>query len=253
MQLFGPQSETRYDLRFSLFGIPVRVHPFFWVAALLFGAASANFIALLIWVVLVFVTILIHELGHALTMRSYGQPCRIFLYLGGGLTVPQPVLWGGSWMNVSLTPAQEILIALAGPGADFVLTALIIAGSLAAGGKLTLLPLFGVIPFPAILLPAGGWVVNYIVSTLIWINIFWGIINLMPVHPLDGGNVARYALLKLDPVHGVKTSLQISMVAGIVVALAGLILFQSIYIALLFGLLAFQSYQNLKGRTGSWY
>jgi Zn-dependent protease len=83
---------------------------------------------------------------------------------------------------------------------------------------------------------------------LLSVNIFWGLINLVPVFPLDGGNVARYVLLQYDPRGGVRKSLWLSVVAGAIVALLGLIYFRSIYMAFLFGFLAFQSYQSLQGR-----
>ena len=75
---------TRFDLRFSITGIPVRVHPLFWVIALLFGSSSNSIIGLLTWIVAIFVCILIHELGHAFAMRRYGQDSQIVLHLGGG-------------------------------------------------------------------------------------------------------------------------------------------------------------------------
>ncbi len=82
--------------------------------------------------------------------------------------------------------------------------------------------------------------------SLLWVNIFWGFVNLMPVYPLDGGNVARYILVQTDPLNGVNTSLWISVVTGGILAIVGLLFLRSTYMALLFGLLAFQSYQALQ-------
>ena len=110
---------TRYDLRFSIAEIPVRVHPLFWVIAILLGSRSSTLIDILIWIVAIFVSILIHELGHALAMRQFGQRSQIILHATGGLTVPEPVAWGTGLANVALTPNQEIFITLAGPGAGF--------------------------------------------------------------------------------------------------------------------------------------
>ncbi len=220
MLLFQPPTPTRYDLHFSVAGIQVRVHPLFWVIALLFGSASNDLIQILIWVVVVFLSILVHELGHALAMRRYGLPSNIILYWGGGLTVPEQVKWGYTRANVSLRPNQEIFISLAGPFSGFLVAGLIMVGVAAAGGE----------------------------ATLLWVNIFWGYINLMPVYPLDGGNVARYLLLQADPWNGIRKSLWVSVVAGAIVAAAGLILMRSVFIALLFGFLAFQSYQSMRGR-----
>src|SRR5512143_986284 len=109
MFLFQAPAPTRYDLRFTLGGIPIRVHPLFWIIALLFGLADSNLVHLVLWIVIVFVSILIHELGHALVMRLYGQPCFIVLHAAGGLTVPEDRWWGNRRANVLLGPRQEIL------------------------------------------------------------------------------------------------------------------------------------------------
>jgi len=248
MLLFQPPTPTRYDLNFSVAGIQVRVHPLFWVIALLFGSASNDLIQILIWVVVVFLSILVHELGHALAMRRYGLPSNIILYWGGGLTVPEQVKWGYTRANVSLRPNQEIFISLAGPFSGFLVAGLIMAGVAAAGGEVFVRALFGVIPVATAILPISARIPNLFVATLLWVNIFWGYINLMPVYPLDGGNVARYILLQADPWNGIRKSLWVSVVAGAIVAAAGLILMRSVFIALLFGFLAFQSYQSVRGR-----
>ena len=167
--------------------------------------------------------------------------------------MPEPVSWGNQWANVSLQSNQEILVLLAGPGAGFLLAGLVMLTVVAAGGSVIISALFGIIPFPTAALPFGGNTANVIVTILLWVNIFWGLINLMPVFPLDGGQVARNVLLKADPLDGVRKSLWISVIAGAVLALAGLLLLGSIYMALLFGFLAFQSYQSLQGRSGFGY
>jgi stage IV sporulation protein FB len=250
MFLFQPPPPTQYDLRFSIAGIPVRVHPLFWLIALLLGSAT-DLLQLPIWVFVVFASIVIHELGHALAMRRYGQPSRIILHFAGGLTVPEPVSWGSGWANVSLKPNQEIFISLAGPGAGFLLAALVVVAVIISGGSIITNWLFGVIPLPvAALMPIGGRVISLLVTMLLWVNVFWGLINLLPVYPLDGGNVSRYLLLQADPIDGVRKSLWISVIAGGLVAIAGLLILRSIYMAFLFGLLAFQSYQSLQRRAG---
>lgn len=250
MFLFQPPPPTRYDLNFSVAGIPVRVHPLFWVIALLIGS-STDLVQIPIWVFAIFLSILVHELGHALAMRRYGQPSRIVLHFAGGLTIPEPVSWGRGWASVGLRPNQEIFISLAGPGAGFLLAGLVAGAVFLSGGSILTNWLFGLIPLPALVdIPFGGRVLNLFVLMLLWVNIFWGIINLVPVYPLDGGNVTRHVLLKADPVDGVRKSLWISVIAGVLVAVAGFIFLRSIFMALLFGFLAFQSYQSLQGRVG---
>lgn len=250
MNILSSPPPSRYDLNFDLAGIPVRVHPLFWLMALLLGASTNNLVQLLIWVVVVFISILVHELGHALAMRNYGLRSRIVLHLTGGLTIPESVRWGGGLADVALDRKQEIVISLAGPFAGFLLAGLVLAGSAAAGGTVVLSSVFGFLPLPAVLLPFGGSILNSLVMTFLWVNLFWGLINLMPVIPLDGGNVARQVMIRLDPWDGLRKSLWLSAAAGAVVALAGLVLMRSLYVALLFGLLAYQSWQALQRHAG---
>jgi stage IV sporulation protein FB len=168
----------------------------------------------------------------------------VILHMMGGLTVPEQVSWGSGWANIALTPNQEIFVSLAGPGAGFLFAGFVIAGVAASGGSVITATLLGFIPLPAaVVLPIGGSILSAFVVTLLWVNIFWGLINLMPVHPLDGGNVTRYMLLKADPRDGVRKSLWVSVIAGILVAAMGLFLLRSVYMAFLFGFLAFQSYK----------
>ena len=242
MLMFQSLQPTRYDLRFTLAGIPVRVHPSFWLITLLLGA-SGEILLLPIWVLVVFVSILVHELGHALAFRRYGQRSYIVLHFAGGLTIPEPVSWGSGLANVALSPNQHIFISLAGPGAGFLLAGLVIAIVILTGGSI-------LITWPlAVILPFGGRILYLLVVILLWVNIFWGLVNLMPVSPLDGGNVARNILIQYDPLDGVRKSLWLSVIAGGIIALIGLVFFRSIFMALLFGLLAFQSYQSLQGRS----
>jgi Zn-dependent protease len=245
MLLFQPPPPTRYDLNFSLAGIPVRVHPLFWLIAILFGLSAGSFIQLFIWVAVVFISILIHELGHSLAMRLYGQDSFIVLHMMGGLAVPQSARWRGRGGDEA---TQQIIISLAGPVAGFLLAALVVALVAGLGGAISVNWLFGFIPLPGAFLPDGGPIVNSLITTLLWVNVFWGLINLAPVFPLDGGHIARHALTKVDPWDGFRKSLWLSTIAGAIIAIAGLLFLRSLFMALLFGLLAFQSYQMAKGR-----
>jgi Zn-dependent protease len=125
---------------------------------------------------------------------------------------------------------------------------LVLAAVALAGGTVYLTALFGILPLPGAFLPTGGRVLNLFVGAMLRINAFWGFVNLMPVLPLDGGNVARHILVRFDPLDGIRKSLWLSVIAGAIAAVAGVILFSSFYIAFLFGALAFESYQQLQGR-----
>jgi len=237
---------TQYDLCFTIAGFNVRVHPLFWLIALLLGSFG-DLLFIPIWIFVLFVSILVHELGHAFAFRYYGIHSHIVLHAMGGLTIPEAAPWGGGWANVSPSPKQQIVISLAGPFTGFLLAVFIILGANLLGGVLGGF-LLGFIPVPQFLsLPIGGDAVNRFIVVMLWVNIFWGLINLVPVYPLDGGQVSRNIFIQYDPWDGVRKSLWLSVIAGGVVALIGLLAHQ-IYIAVLFGLLAFQSYQSLQVR-----
>ena len=107
---------------------------------------------------------------------------------------------------------------------------IVLAGVVAVGGSIILTALFGVVPMPTALLPAGSGLLQPLVMSFLWINILWGLINRMTVFPLDGGNVARRLLIKTDPMDGARKSLWISAVAGALLMAAGFFLFGSIFI-----------------------
>ena len=220
--MFGTVAPTPYDLRFSLFGIPVRVHPFFWLVSLVMGWSPHHPQLMLIWVVCVFVSILVHELGHALTAQYFGWQPHIVLYSFGGYASYQPTR--------EHSTARSILVLIAGPGAGFVLFALVL------GIELLLV-------FQSVELPDLAQVA---VADMIWINLFWGLMNLLPVYPLDGGQICRAALSHWRPYDGVDMSLKISLIFAIGVALAAF-QFGQTYSALLFGILAFENFQALQG------
>ena len=251
MLLFQVPPPTRYDLNFSVAGIPVRVHPLFWVISFLFGFSANNLLYTFVWVLAIFLSVLVHGLGHAFAFRRYGLRSSIVLHFAGGLTVPESVSWGSTWANVALSPREEIVVSLAGPFSGFLLATLLVGGVVVSGGSVAVDWLLGFIPLPAVTsLPFGGAFVTLLLAILVSVNVFWGLINLVPVYPLDGGNVARYALLQHDPYDGVRKSLWLSVVAGGVMAFVGLVFLRSMYMALLFGFLAFQSYQSLQSRFG---
>jgi len=245
--LFQTLPPTRYDLRFSIVGVPVRVHPLFWLIALLLGS-SGTLLSIPIWIFVVFVSVLIHELGHAMAFRWYGIRSHIVLHAMGGLTIPEAAPWGSGWANVSPSPKQEIVISLAGPFAGFSFAAVVMLLVYLTGGSLRSSTIFGFISLPLIAnMSVGGMVLSIFVSLLLFVNVVWGLFNLLPVYPLDGGQVTRNVLIQFDPWDGARKSLWVSVVAGGLIAMYSI--FQgNIYIAFLFGILAFQSYQALQVR-----
>jgi Zn-dependent protease len=245
MNLFQIPPQTPYDLHFSIAGIPVRIHPLFWLMAVILGASGGDIVQIAIWVLVVFISILIHELGHSIAMGIYGQDSYIVLHVLGGLAVPGSSRSGRS-SGAARSPGQNIFISFAGPLAGFLLAATVTAMVSTLGGTIHVNWFLGVIPFPSAVLPFGGFLAYSLVDTFIWVNVFWGLINLLPVFPLDGGNISRNLFMLADPFGGARKALWLSVIAGVIFALAGLLFFGSTYMAFLFGILAGQSYQAIQ-------
>ncbi len=244
--LLAEPPRTRFDLHFRLAGFAVRVHPMFWVIGLILGIqGGAGPAETGTWVACMFVSILIHELGHALLIRRYGWSSRIILYHFGGLaTFDGPETYLPTYNANESSPKAMILISAAGPGAGFLLAALVAGMVFLGGGQVTLhasFPIFwdvtGIENFRLLIL----------IRDLLFINIFWGIMNLLPVYPLDGGQIARELLSLRNPRDGIERSLLLSTATGVVIAVACLMgLDGGLFVAVLFGLLAFQSYKMLQ-------
>jgi stage IV sporulation protein FB len=219
--MFGPVRPTPYDLYFSIFGVPVRVNPFFWAMGTILGwrLMQAGPEYLLMWIGCIFVSILIHELGHVFAMNYYGIPAHIILYHFGGLAVPES--------SRGLTHGKSIVISLSGPGAGFLFLGLIniVAKTVFKDG------------FPNALTAQTFY-------QLQWINLGWGVINLLPVLPLDGGHVARDTcfLLRLrDPIDAAtKLSILASGLAAYFFFTHGMR-----YAGFMFGYMCFVNFQEL--------
>lgn len=223
VMFFGNSEPTDYDLRFELFRIPVRVHPSFWLLAAMLGWRNLQLpngpILLFIWVLAVFVHILVHEFGHALTARHYGWPPQVVLYGMGGFAAFHP--------GRGYTTGKHVLTLFAGPGAGFLL---FLAIQLAW-------------PYVARLRP-NDFVVEF-VSNLQTLNIVWGIFNLLPIFPLDGGQISRLLLTHWFPRAGFVWSLRISFGFAAVLCLIG-ILSNSMLLAIMMGMFAAESYMALQ-------
>ena len=235
---------TRYDLNFKIAGFPVRVHPLFWVMGVLFGWSGGGLDRIIIWLVVLFVSILIHELGHTFMMRRFGVESSVLLYHMGGLAIPY------SARRSQLTWGENILISLAGPFAGFLLAGVTVGIVYAAGGLVLVNWMFGFLPVLNAYVPVGGNLLGYAVAVILWVNTFWGYINLLPVFPLDGGHVSQHLFVRFDPWNGYRNALWLSVVTGAISAIVSIAFLDNLYMAFLFGILAAQSYQMIQGGVG---
>ena len=218
--------------------------------------------SLVIWAAVLFLSILVHELGHAFAMRHFGRPARIAFTMMGGLAIEDA--GGGTWggfrsAGKTRSSREQIIISLAGPIAGFLLAGLVIGALFAARGGVEIVRVHGEhIPFLNPILPPGlanSTRLHYFLFQLLWFNTFWGAVNLLPVYPLDGGQVARAWLVETDPWRGIERSLWLSVFAGAGMAIVGLVSMKQPFIAMLFGSMAFNSYQQIaqlggRGRGG---
>jgi len=213
-------------LSFRLFGFPVQVHWMFWLLCVFLGMpylrqpGPEGIGRFLILTGVVFGSILWHELGHAWARKRFGASYSEISLTGfGGLC-------GGPGR---FTRGQSILISAAGPGASLALGA--------ATGLLTLTP--GM---------ANEWM-QVFVGLMLWVNVGWAILNLLPILPLDGGHIAA----------GVMGPRRLHVVCWIGLILAGtfavggfLVLGKNaLFMAVLFGLLAWSNWQRLQGGSGT--
>lgn len=240
---------TNYDINFNLFGFDVRVHPAFFVMPLLLGSSFLRGenagVNLLVLTTVFFISILVHELGHAFAFRYYGQPARIVLYWMGGLAIPDS--GGGAWaprLSTPLNHYQQIVVSAAGPIFGFLLAALLIGVVYAMGGSV-LINSSDFIPVFVPIFENASHAVWLFFSIGIWVNVFFNILNLAPVYPLDGGQISRQLFEINDGFNGTRNSFLLSVIAGAAIALLSFTSGDR-FIGFFFGFMAWSNYMTLQ-------
>ena len=252
-------AQSPYDLRFNLLGIPIRVSWTFWIAAFVFGYSLSQLMdrllgpnslgllpMLLVWSACLLVSIVIHELGHSLAFRRYGIESSIVLYHFGGMAIPgrsrrTDHSFGG------LTPNQNIWISLAGPLAQLGSGILVIVAVKLAGYQLFV---FEIMPqvfkrIPSLVegnaIDSPGLLV--LVTFYIYPSILWALLNLLPVMPLDGGQVMR-SVVQLSGGNMIQ-ALWVSVIVAGAVGFYGFTNGQT-YLAILFLMLGWTNFQAIQ-------
>ena len=176
----------------------------------------------LIWIPILFLSVLIHELAHAAMIGILGfGPSHVVLTGMGGVTINQR----------RARPWQDLLISLAGPFSSFGLA--LVAFWISRNVEIAQTDRMLVALMPRLLAA----------------NLFWGIFNLIPVPPLDGGHATReFFRMFLSERIAFVVSIWIGMVVGALVVVAALWMrqfFVGLYIAW-FVYMAFQQWQYFK-------
>lgn len=208
-------------LRFRFLGFPIQVLPGYWLLtallALWIGGQSTSLMFATAFVV--FFSILVHELGHAVMARWFGLPAHITLHMMGGAT--------SFPTDATMTRGRDILISLAGPGAGLSLGVL---GWLALhwAGFQDETAVEGIVE-------AGTSA--QALAILVRVNIVWSLINLIPVIPFDGGRVLAAALGPKRRLAAISISLAVGLLVAAWFAQAG-----ALFAAVLFAMAAVTSF-----------
>lgn len=197
--MLGQAGHTEFDVRFELFGIPVRIHPIFWISSAWIVWDGDDPARVFIGVLCVLISVLVHEIGHAVMSRRYGYPSEIVLYfLGGYATATRFSTW------------RDVKVSAAGPGAGLALFVVT----------------YGVFRYLYTNHPdalASDHVAGYAIRWLLFMNLMWSVINLVPCLPLDGGNIMQVLMKRYRPRGADLKIVQVSMIAS------GAVAFWSVY------------------------
>ncbi|MEW5850450.1 MAG: M50 family metallopeptidase [Myxococcota bacterium] len=182
-------------ITFTVLGIPVQVLPSFWIITLMMSSGRMQELLLVAeWAAVSLVSILVHELGHALVARSYRRTTRIELHGMGGTAFHSG--------DVELKPLQRIAISLAGPGAGL---------------------LFGAVAYALWVSPLErSSLMQQALRDALWINWGWGVLNLLPILPLDGGHVMQEVVNLISRRPNERAGVLISLVGAVGLLAAGL-------------------------------
>ena len=210
--------------RFRVFGFDVDVQQGFLVIAgiwLLFGLQRGEPLwVTAVAVAVLFVSITIHELGHALMCRRLKVP--VYEVALHGL--------GGHVMHAQTRPQNQLLVSLAGPGIE-----------LAVGLPVLAAWMFVDIQHPFLRVFVFYWS---------YLNVFWALVNLVPMFPLDGGNaLSAYLNWKhMGPTRARVRTSQVGMVSAVLLAAFGYAVLNDTFLLLFgayFAYLNYQTYQRL--------
>ncbi len=220
---------------FTIFGFRVHVQWWFWVLTLVLGSGFLSvpgrmgFFLLVSWLLVFFVSVLWHELGHAFAFQTYGaaNPEIVLHGIGGHCTA-----------HGRYSQQESIIISFAGPMYNFVLGFILIAiYKFILGGNISVSGLsifaYGV----------NTHYVDPIFTAALYANIILGLLNLLPIYPLDGGRIFEAIMANRNP--------SIAPMVGTVVA-GGLVILGALrgelFMIIVCGMLTYQNWLRWQGK-----
>jgi len=199
----------RWSWRLGIFwGIEVNIHATFalligWVifSSVAAGQTWGSALLAVSFVLLLFLCVVMHEYGHALTARRFGVQTRdITLYPIGGVARLE---------RIPRNPRQELLIAIAGPAVNFAIAGVLFAALVAANAVAGVDSLWRV--------GSGN-----LPGQLMWVNIVLAVFNLAPAFPMDGGRILRALLaIRMPYVQATKIAATIGQLMAVGIGLLG--------------------------------
>lgn len=240
---------TDFDVKFSIMDIPVRIHPFFWLVVLMFslGGRGESFLPLLIAHGLaIFISILAHELGHAMVGKLFGSDrVHIVLHGFGGLAIGAR----------GRSRFEEIQISAAGPGMGFLLAIPFAISFIKTpyGEYWIHKNIPSMASYAHSFVESTGGSVNMhpylqlFIYSMLWVNIMWGCVNLLPVYPLDGGQICS-EIVGGNQVFGPEPLVHKISIGVAATASVAFLSLGHTYAAILFGYLGFVNFQMLQRR-----
>lgn len=209
----------------SIAGIALHVHATFplllaWWAVAAYqrsGSATAALAAVL-FIVSVFGTVVLHELGHAVAAKRYGIKTRDITLL--------PIGGVARLERMPRDPRQELIVALAGPAVNVAIAGLLFLGLSASGG----------IP-PAVESTriGAGFLDRAFAAQMLAVNIWLVLFNLIPAFPMDGGRVLRavIAMRTADYSHATETAARVGKFFALVFGIVGLFVVDNPFLVLI--------------------
>lgn len=190
-------------------GIKLKIHPTFlilllWVgvSTLFSGGTTSDIFNEIAFILVLFLSVVLHELGHATAAKSYGIDTRDITLL--------PIGGVARLEHMPEEPKQELVVAAAGPAVNVLIAGILFAGLLISGSFSQ--------PFEMAMLVDNFWL------RLLSVNITLVLFNLIPAFPMDGGRVLRAILAsRMDYVKATRAAANIGRGFAVLLGIAGFV------------------------------